>query len=127
MNTKIVALFFSVFSLFFVLPTKSETRAALRAYTIGINYYNTTAYTCTIELSGPTNKTITVPPYTTSSFGPIATGNYVVGIYTTGPGTYHYSLNAGSGTVTYINNAGGHGAVYSVNNLQSNLTAGITN
>lgn len=126
MKTKIFALFFCFFSLFFVFTTKSENRAANRLYTIGINYYNTTAYTCTIELSGPTNKTITVPPGTTGSFGPISPGNYIVGIYTTGPGTYHYNLNAGGNTPTYINNANGHGAVYSVN-AQYNLTASITN
>ncbi|MGN8069404.1 hypothetical protein [Mucilaginibacter sp. 22184] len=103
-----------------------EKHAAGRPFTIGVNYYNTTSYTCTIELSGPTTHTITVAPGTSGSYGPITPGQYTVGIYTTGPGTYNYRLDGGGSTPTFINNANGHGAVYTIN-AQNNLTVGITN
>ncbi|SDP50669.1 hypothetical protein SAMN05428975_1517 [Mucilaginibacter sp. OK268] len=122
MKTKMFVLFLCVSSFFISQSMKIEKHVAGRPFTIGVNYYNTTSYTCTIELSGPTTHTITVAPGTSGSYGPITPGQYTVGIYTTGPGTYNYSLSG----ATFINNANGHGAVYSIN-AQNNLTAGITN
>lgn len=126
MKTKMLVLFLC-FSSFIVSQSMTiEKPAASRPFTIGVNYYNTTSYTCTIELSGPTTHTITVAAGTSGSFGPITPGQYTVGIYTTGPGTYNYSLNGGGNTPTFINNANGHGAVYSIN-AQNTLIVGITN
>ena len=126
MKTKMFVLFLC-FSSFIVSQSMTIEKPALgRPLTIGVNYYNTTSYTCTIQLSGPTNQTITVAPGTTGSYGPITPGQYTVGIYTTGPGTYSYHLDGGGSTPTFINNANGHGAVYTIN-AQNNLTVGITN
>ena len=126
MKTKLFVVLLCFSSFFIFQSMKTEKRVASHKSTIGVNYYNATSYTCTITLSGPTNHTITVLAGTTGSYGPITPGLYTVGIYTTGPGTYNYHLDGGGSTPTFINNANGHGAVYSVN-AQNNLTAGITN
>lgn len=126
MKTKLFVLLLCISSFFVFQSMKIEKMAVNRPFTIGVNYYNTTSYTCTIELSGPTTHTITVAPGTTGSYGPITPGTYTVGIYTTGPGTYNYHLDGGSTSPTFINNANGHGAVYSIN-AQNNLTVSITN
>lgn len=128
MKTKMLILFLCFSSFFVSQSMKIEKHAVTHPYkfSIGVNYYNTTSYTCTIELSGPTTHTITVAPGTTGSYGPITPGQYTVGIYTTGPGTYNYRLDGGGSTPTFINNANGHGAVYTIN-AQNNLTVGITN
>ncbi|SFS39464.1 hypothetical protein [Mucilaginibacter polytrichastri] len=126
MKTKIFVLLFC-FSSFFVSQSMTiEKHSMARLFSIGVNYYNATSYTCTIQLSGPTSHTITVAPGTTGSFGPITPGQYTVGIYTTGPGTYNYHLDGGGNSPTFINNDNGHGALYSIN-AQDNLTVGITN
>jgi hypothetical protein len=126
MKTKMFVLFLCFSSFIVSQSMKIEKPVASRPFTIGVNYYNTTSYTCTIELSGPTTHTITVAPGTSGSYGPITPGQYTVGIYTTGPGTYNYSLNGGGSTPTFINNANGHGALYAIN-AQNTLIVGITN
>lgn len=126
MKTKMFVLLLCFSSFFFSQSMTIEKHAVARPFTIGVNYYNTTSYTCTIELSGPTTHTITIAPGTTGSYGPITPGQYTVGIYTTGPGTYNYHLDGGGNSPTFINNANGHGAVYSIN-AQNNLTVSITN